>query len=264
MGKKLCSVDSCPRESWARGLCNTHYRRFRARGSPTGGGAPRGNYAGSRQRYYRDVVLSYEGEECLIWPFRRHAENGYALWSSGNGTCLVSRMVCEDVFGPAPFLAAEAAHSCGKGHMGCIAKTHLRWASKSENESDKLSHGTDNRGERHPLAKLVESEIAEILSLQGVISAAKIGERYGVSGGSIQSIFAGKNWDWLATTRKDRVDRLHAKGTGHGMAKLTEDNVRDIRKLALTRTQTDVAQIFGVAKSTIRSILIGRTWKHLD
>lgn len=198
MAKKACSVDGCRGESWARGFCSTHYRRFRIHGSPTGGSAPRGNYAGSRQHYYHEVVLSYDGKECLIWPFRRHAENGYALWSkTRNGTRLVSRMVCEDVYGPPCLTDAEAAHSCGKGHMGCIAKTHLRWASKSGNETDKLSHGTDNRGEKHPLAKLSETEVREIRRLASTRTQLSIGDQFGVTQAAISDILTGKNWAWL-------------------------------------------------------------------
>lgn len=36
--------------------------------------------AGEGMRYYLDVVLNYDGDECLPWPFGRTA-NGYGeLW----------------------------------------------------------------------------------------------------------------------------------------------------------------------------------------
>lgn len=39
---------------------------------------------------------------------------------------------------------------------------NLEWGTRSENELDKRLHGTDNRGERHPLCKLSDREVKAI------------------------------------------------------------------------------------------------------
>jgi hypothetical protein len=46
-------------------------------------------------------------------------------------------------------------------------------------------------------------------------------------------------------------------GENNGLAKLTEDEVRQVRKLALDRTysQRQIARMFGIKH--------GRTWRHL-
>lgn len=51
------------------------------------------------------------------------------------------------------------------------------------------------------------------------------------------------------------------RGSGHYAARLTEDQVREIR--GSSERTTDVAERFGVAKTTISMIRRGRTWKHL-
>ncbi len=198
MCNKQCSVDGCQRDSLARGYCSTHYKRFRLHGSPTGGREPRGDHAGSRRGYYNDVILQYEGDECLIWPFRRRPDTGYASWGrSSKGTYLVSRMVCQTVFGPPPFENAEAAHSCGNGHLGCVTKRHLRWATPSENAGDKLLHGTDNRGERNTSAKLNAGEVMEIRRLSATYSQTALAEMFRVRQATISQIVARKRWSWL-------------------------------------------------------------------
>ena len=54
-------------------------------------------------------------------------------------------------------------------------------------------------------------------------------------------------------------------GAANGRAKLTEDNVREIRRLYATGqfTQQDLALKFGVAQSVISDIVKRRKWKHV-
>ena len=55
------------------------------------------------------------------------------------------------------------------------------------------------------------------------------------------------------------------KGVAHGSAKLTEDQVREIRRLYATGkfTQQELALQFGVAQSVISGIVLRQTWKHV-
>lgn len=260
MARKICSIEGCGRPRDARGYCKRHYMRLRSHGDPIGGALTRGHV----QEYYKHVVLNYDGDDCLIWPFYRN-EKGYAKWTrSPSQTRLVSRMVCEDVYGPAPTERHQAAHSCGKGHEGCVTKKHLRWALPTENEADKLLHGTDNRGERSGHSVLAQEQVAEILALQGVVSIVEIAEKYGVSVGTIWDIFAGHSWAWLSTNRKIDVARLRAKGIGHGRAKLTEDDVRKIRALGKSHSPQWIANRFALSKTHVVRIIAREVWKHLE
>lgn len=197
MGKEICSVDGCGRPHEARGLCNAHYLRLRKHGSPFGGSAPRNIV----DKYYQEVVLRYDGDDCLIWPHARD-KKGYATFSAKKKqgrerpTQSVARRVCEDIFGT-PFPEAQAAHSCGKGHLGCVAKTHLRWATPTSNQRERVLHGTSNRGERHANVKLTETEVRKIRSLQGIHTHKAIGEKFGVTESAVYSILSRKTWAWL-------------------------------------------------------------------
>jgi AraC-like DNA-binding protein len=109
----------------------------------------------------------------------------------------VHRLVCELVNGAAPSLNHEAAHSCGNGHLACINKKHLRWATRAENHADKLIHGTANRGERHGLARLNEDAVRKIRSLAGTLSQQRIAREVGCSRSQVMRILSGECWGWL-------------------------------------------------------------------
>ena len=68
---------------------------------------------------------------------------------------------------------------------------------------------------------------------------------------------AGNNADKMAKGRQ-------SKGAGTGTAKLTEADVREIRRrLALGETHRKIASYFGVDHKTVGYISRGKTWKHL-
>ena len=62
-----------------------------------------------------------------------------------------------------------------------------------------------------------------------------------------------------------RNGRQHPKGAAHWKATLTEDNVREIRRLYATGnfTQQELALQFGVSQYTICQIVRRETWKHV-
>ena len=60
--------------------------------------------------------------------------------------------------------------------------------------------------------------------------------------------------------RKGRRVNAQAKGTRHGMARLTEDEVMAIR--ASNDKQNAIALRFGVHKTLVSLIKCGKVWKH--
>jgi hypothetical protein len=190
---KACSVDGCKGNAdrsarGANGWCGAHYQRWWRHGDPLSGRTP----WGEPERYYREVVLPYDGAECLIWPYAL-SNGGYGLI----GGKIVARLVCEDANGLPPTDDHEAAHSCGRGGEACVTKRHLSWKTHGENEADKLAHGTHNRGERHGLAKLTEPEVRQILALKGTKSQSEIAEQFGVVQQQVSRIHRKVDWNWL-------------------------------------------------------------------
>ena len=188
----ICSVAACNKPATHRGWCGVHYGRWRRHGDPLGGGTANGE----PRRFLETVVMPFEGDECLPWPYATNSA-GYGKLSVDGKLVHVHRLACEARWGPPPSPKHEAAHSCGKGHLGCCNPKHVSWKTPAENQRDKLAHGTAARGAKNALAKLSEEDVREIRRLRGLVSEKEIAKMFGVSRGCISGIFTGKNWSWL-------------------------------------------------------------------
>lgn len=136
----------------------------------------------------------YAGDGCLLWPFAR-LPDGRAAVSQRLGSSKAARVMCRAAHGNPP-PRHEAAHSCGKGHEGCINPRHLRWATPTDNQADKIAHGTTNRGERHGMARLTAPEVLAIRSIAGR-SQSDIAKEFGVSRRTVGFIQTKQRWAWL-------------------------------------------------------------------
>lgn len=193
--KALCKIDGCGKPVKARGWCASHYQRWRARGDPLAGGKFRPK-PGEALQWLSGIAVRQHGNECLFWPFAKGAAGYGYVTISGKGR-LVHRLVCAATHGGPPTMKHEAAHLCGNGHKGCVNPTHLIWKTRAENDADKILHGTTNRGERAPTAKLSEGDVLEIRGLSGAVTQSALAERFGVSQGTISEIQNRKKWVWL-------------------------------------------------------------------
>ncbi len=192
---RICSIPDCGKSGkLRRGWCEAHHSRWRRHGDPFAGGplSPRHQ----AQRFFRETVLTYEGNECLAWPFWCD-ENGRGKVRWDGWDQIVSRLVCEMVKGPPPTPEHQAAHSCGRGHLGCVTKGHVSWKTPVENNADKIAHGTHTRGEDHSVAKLTEAQVIEIRALRGAKSQRLIAEQFGVTQSQVCQIHTRKSWAWL-------------------------------------------------------------------
>lgn len=83
---------------------------------------------------------------------------------------------------------------------------NLVWGTRPENQgTDRLANGTSNRGERHGLHKLTETEVLEIFSrLQRGERVATVAAAYGRSRQCITHIKMGRRWGWLTEGRNVR------------------------------------------------------------
>lgn len=117
-----------------------------------------------------------------------------------------------------------------------------------------------NRGEFTKDSKLTEVQAIEILKSSEPHHI--LANRYGVHTNTIQNLRDGKTWKHL-----DRNCQLpaqkgcsSAKGDKHGMAKLSVEEVRIIKKLLPTTTNNKIADMFKVSPATISAIRVGRVW----
>lgn len=192
--KLLCSIAQCDKPAEKRGWCNNHYRRWLKYGDPCGGGpmyAPKGEALA-----WLESQVYYSGSECLRWPFTTDNAGYAVIWNEGR-QARAYRLMCELRWGPPPSPSHLAAHRCGCGKLGCIAPTHLYWATPKQNKADELVHGTRNRGEKRWNAKLTEADVREIRNLQGYLLPRQIADLFNVSRRQVAMIHNRKSWAWL-------------------------------------------------------------------
>lgn len=143
--------------------------------------------------YLVDVVLPCVHDDCLTWPFARH-ESGYGqVWHDGK-VWATHRLVCTLAHGEPPTPKHEAAHTCGHGSDGCVNPNHLYWATPTQNQHDKIAHGTHNRGERSGLAKLDEWEVDYVRFMRGTVTQKELAAVFGIDRSTVSQIQTGARW----------------------------------------------------------------------
>lgn len=189
--KPLCSILGCDKPAYSKGWCQRHYYRSIRHGSPLGGRpAP-----GEPKKWLMSLAFKVDDDHCIPWPYAI-GSSGYGVFVEAGTQLNAHRYICEAAHGAPPQGDIHAAHSCGI--RTCVNPNHLRWASRSENENDKVAHGLSNRGERCGSAILTEDEVRDIRILLARGETQKIvGDMFGVSEGAINSIHRRQTWAWL-------------------------------------------------------------------
>lgn len=191
---KICSVGECGKTASRRGMCNRHYRRLMKHGDPhkrlievSERGEPLA---------FLEGLIGHEGDECIPWPYAKYP-NGYGTLHYEGKQQPANRVMCKLKHGSPPAPGHQSAHSCGKGHEGCINPNHLKWKTAVENAADKIGHGTDPSGERNGMAILTIEQVRYIKRMKGRKTAIRMSKEFGVSAAAIDAILAGKNWKWV-------------------------------------------------------------------
>ena len=116
------------------------------------------------------------------------------LYKEGTRTARTVHTLVADAFlGPCP-AGQEVAHNDGvRSHNALV---NLRYDTRAGNFADKVAHGTDNRGEKHPLRKLSEKEVRAIRCATG--RSDDIGAEYGVSRSTVNAVQSRRTWRHVA------------------------------------------------------------------
>lgn len=149
--------------------------------------------------------VEHSGDDCLIFPFSRDPR-GYGVVCNGLSGAekkflRAHRVMCFLAHGEAPTPKHQAAHSCGKGHTGCVNPRHLSWKTGSENQLDRRRHGTHTPGKGMGMGKkLNDDQVREIRSLRGKITQRRLAEQYKVSDATIRSVQVGRVYQKVASS----------------------------------------------------------------
>jgi len=132
--------------------------------------------------------VEHQGEECLIWPQSRNYQ-GYGQLGYFGKVRKAHHIMCLLVHGPAPTARHEAAHNCGKGHLGCVHPKHVEWKTRIENAMDTIMHGTYFKGAPRRLNFKLAEEIRA-----SDLSCVNLAKQYNVSVSAIFKVRRGETW----------------------------------------------------------------------
>ena len=185
--------------------------------------------------------------------------------------CAVARLVMAAFVGRCPS-GMEVNHiDCDTSNN---ALGNLEYVTHAENMAHARRHGRMVCVNR----KLTTEQVSEIRRLRQTRTAKirDLAELYGVSTSTICSAQTGKSYRDVDVAvvvgprengwrKPPRVRTGHLRGSAHGMARLSEAQVRAIRaewERGGTPTRL-LAFDYGVSEGAITGIVGGRTWKHL-
>lgn len=106
----------------------------------------------------------------------------------------VHGLVLESFVGPRP--TGMMCRHFPDGNRTNNRLSNLQWGTYVENQADRVSHGTDSRGVKHPSVKLTEQQVIEIRQsfMPRVITYGVLAKRYGVTKWHIADILLRKCW----------------------------------------------------------------------
>lgn len=256
-----CSIEGCERKRHARGYCANHYARWRYYGDASKGRDR--TRLGEPLRWISEHAY-YQGDDCIVWPFER-TQHGYGSVKHNGKRRVASRVMCEVAHGYPDHADMDAAHVCGNGSQGCMNPNHLKWKSRSDNNRDKIAHGTHRQGEDVNFSTTTEWQAREILRLRGKMKQSEIAERVGVSVGVVAHIHNKSTWKHVAEDAN--YEFVHSgvrRGEDSGNAKLAEEDVREIRRLRGVITNKEIGERFGIDPSYVSKIQKRKWWRWLD
>ncbi len=110
-------------------------------------------------------------------------------------TFCVHRLVLQAFVGPCP-LGKQCCHNDGNPRNNLLE--NLRWDTPASNQADRVKHGTDMRGEKHPNTKLNVKAVREVkLMYRAGIRNYEICRFTGISKTSVENIVLGRCWKWV-------------------------------------------------------------------
>lgn len=139
------------------------------------------------------ALVGHQGNECVTFQFSRNDE-GYGSLAYDRKQYKAHRLMCQLAHGEPPTAEHTAAHTCGKGHEGCVNPNHLEWKTQAENVADRKAHGTQVSSRWGYKGRLTEQQIEYVRSMRGIKPHRALARELGVSNSCITGLLTGKTW----------------------------------------------------------------------
>lgn len=147
-------------------------------------------------------------------------------------------------------------------------QSNLEWCTPKENTEHSIYVlGNRSDGEHNKHSKFTREQVLAIHdALMAGMSSPEIIAKYGVSESQISRIKKREVWKELLKDFPSDYPppRRLIKGSRVGTSKLDEPKVQQIKQMVAAKiSSVTIAARFGVSESTIKSIRLGQSWKHV-
>lgn len=234
--ERLCSVEGCDKKHYGRGYCSVHHRRFHYYGDPLGSTS----------------LISAKGKQCSIEECdkpvktkgfcRKHYYRWLTHGDPRSG-------------GSAKAPAGEPARFFYEQVLTYQGDACLIWPyAKPQGYGTMMLDGK---------VTLVSRLVCE--AVHGPAPADKALALHSCGRGH-EGCVTRRHLRWgndTDNTADKIIHGTHAKGTTHGRARLSESDVLSIRKLAKTKSNKEIGEMFGIKKNSVWFIVKRVTWKHI-
>lgn len=215
-----------------------------------------------RVRRIKAGPRTYPGR--LLKPQRGGSKPGYwlvQLRRDGRAKTRAVHLLMADAFmPPKPSPLHEINHRDLDSWNNLL--TNLEWMLHGDNVRHAVQGGAvgDRRGSKNSNARLTEADVLAIRLADAPVP--DLATAYGVSVSAIVNIRGLKTWKSVHAFQAPHVG--NHRGVRNHTARLTEQDVRDIRAIPLGVPNTEIALTYGVHNETIRGVRLRKTWKHVD
>lgn len=229
-------------------------------------------------RFWSKVAIG-KPDDCWLWQGSL-ARGGYGQFKAkgrmlrahrvayllGHGHDPIDSLICHDCDNPPCCNPSHVSLGTPLSNLQDAAKKGRTARLTGERHHTRTNPDSILRGERVGSSKLTEEQVRDIRDRYANTdtSQEKLAAEYGVIRESIRDILKGKNWAHVSNVNINDPSRRGRKGDANNTAKLTADNVRQIRTMhEQGKTPLEIAAEFGVNRETIYHVLNGRTWSHV-